>query len=191
MSRQTQLHLQSHDHLHRKRLYVVSAHLPPKVADLDFAAWPMACSPKIHLCVVWRSLSLSPPLSQLLSSFVDFFTNYFHSEDKCKVARSEVPTGSLLKLSLCLTKHHAMKRKVEWKYSSKHSLFQLWIEAVFGFIPRSLYPQRKWPGTHWVGLRIDLDTIENSLAPTVNRTPIDQSAISSLHWTNHHSSLKF
>jgi hypothetical protein len=87
-------------------------------------------------------------------------------------------------LSLCLTKHHAMKAYWEWRYSSIHSF----ISALEGgewsaSRPDRLTPRERNPGTHWaggwVGSRAFLDAVVKrritSPPPELNpRTPTIQ-----------------
>jgi hypothetical protein len=90
-----------------------------------------------------------------------------------------------VKLSLCLTKHHAMK--TYWGSGGIApritDLGTRW-RWVVNFTPRPLYPQGKAPGTHWiggwVGLRAVLDTVLKRKIPSPRRgsklrTPIVQS----------------
>jgi hypothetical protein len=57
-----------------------------------------------------------------------------------------------VKLSLCLTKHHAMKLYWEWRYSCTHSL----TSALDGGEWSASHPDRFTPrerasGIHWIG----------------------------------------
>jgi hypothetical protein len=55
-------------------------------------------------------------------------------------------------ISLCLTKHHTMKKYLESGGTALriHALDARW-RWVVSFTPRQLYPQGKAPGTHWIG----------------------------------------
>jgi len=57
-----------------------------------------------------------------------------------------------VKLSLCLTKHHAMKKfsRDEWRYTSTHSEPRHYIE-VSEFRPQPLYPRERAVGTRTLG----------------------------------------
>jgi hypothetical protein len=70
-----------------------------------------------------------------------------------------------VKLSLCLTKNHAIKRYWGLRYSATHSL----TSALEGgecsaSRPGSFIVGERAPGTHWIGERLDpraaLDTVE-------------------------------
>jgi hypothetical protein len=57
-----------------------------------------------------------------------------------------------VKLSLCLTKHHAMEAYWELRYSSTHSLISAldggeWLASR----PGRFTPKERAPGTHWIG----------------------------------------
>jgi hypothetical protein len=74
-----------------------------------------------------------------------------------------LPTQVNVKLSLCLTKHHAMKTYWGWRYSYTHSLTSAldgseWSVSRPGrFTPRERAPGAHWIGG-WVGPRAILDT---------------------------------
>jgi hypothetical protein len=87
-------------------------------------------------------------------------------------------------LSLCLTKHHAMKAYWEWRYSSTHSF----TSTLYGGEWSASRPGRftlseRAPGTHWiggwVGPRAILDAVVKRKIPSPRResnlrTPIVQ-----------------
>jgi hypothetical protein len=89
-----------------------------------------------------------------------------------------------IKLSLCLTKHHAMKAYWEWRYNSTHSLTSAlggggWSASR----PGRLTLRGRDPGTHWtggwVGPRTVLDAVGKRKIPSPRRksnprTPIVQ-----------------
>jgi hypothetical protein len=89
-----------------------------------------------------------------------------------------------VKLSLCLTKHHAMKTIGEWRYSSTHSLTST-LEGVewpasrpSRFTPRERSPRTPWIGG-WVGPRAVLDAVVKRKIPSPcresnSRTPVVQ-----------------
>jgi hypothetical protein len=57
-----------------------------------------------------------------------------------------------VKLSLCLTKHHAIKAYWEWRYSSTHSLTSALDGGEWSTSrPGRFTPREKAPGTHWIG----------------------------------------
>jgi hypothetical protein len=89
-----------------------------------------------------------------------------------------------VKLSLCLTKHHAMKEYWEWRYSSMHSLTSAldggeWSASRLGrFTPKERAPRTHWIGG-WVGPRAGLDAVVKRNIPSPRReskprTPIVQ-----------------
>jgi hypothetical protein len=67
-----------------------------------------------------------------------------------------------VKLSLCLTKHHAMRHIGDWTHSFMHSLTSAldggdWLASRPGrFTPRERPPTTHWIGG-WVGPRASLD----------------------------------
>jgi len=61
-----------------------------------------------------------------------------------------------LKLSLCLTKRHAMKLYWEWRYSSTHSL----TSALYG---GEWAARERAPGTHWIGCYLPSVTLQKLL----------------------------
>jgi hypothetical protein len=79
-----------------------------------------------------------------------------------------------VKLSLCLTKHHAMK--TYWGSRSIppriHSLGARWRRVV-SFTSEPLYPSGKTPDTHWirgwVGPRAGLDAVVKKKIPSTCR----------------------
>jgi hypothetical protein len=82
-----------------------------------------------------------------------------------------------VKLSLCLTKHHAMKTYSEWRYSSIHSL----TSALDGGEWSASRLREKAHGTHWIGGWVDprsvLDAVVKRKIPSPrrelkHRTPI-------------------
>jgi hypothetical protein len=57
-----------------------------------------------------------------------------------------------VKLSLCLTEHHAMKTYGESGGIAPRILdLGTRKRRVVSFTPRPLYPRKKAPGTHWIG----------------------------------------
>jgi hypothetical protein len=92
-----------------------------------------------------------------------------------------------VKLSLCLTKHYAMKTYWEWRYSSTHSLTSTLDGGEWSASrPGRFTPKERAPGTHWiggwVGLRAGLDAVVKGKIPSPSResnprTPIIQTFI--------------
>jgi hypothetical protein len=91
----------------------------------------------------------------------------------------------MVKLFLCLTKQHAIKKYWEWRYSTTHYL----MSALYGgewsaSRPGRFTPRERAPGTHWiggwVGSRAVLYAVLNRKIPSPRResnlkTPIVQS----------------
>jgi hypothetical protein len=79
-----------------------------------------------------------------------------------------------VKLSLCLTKHHAMKTYWEWRYSSTHSLTSAldggeWSASHPGrFIPRERAARTHSIGG-WVSPKSCLDTVSKGKFPSPRR----------------------
>jgi hypothetical protein len=75
-----------------------------------------------------------------------------------------------VKLSLCLTKHHAMKEYWEWRYSSTHSLTSALDGGEWSVSrPCCFTPRERAPGTHWIGgwvsTRAVLDAVSKRKIP--------------------------
>jgi hypothetical protein len=79
-----------------------------------------------------------------------------------------------VKLSLCLTKYHAMKTYWEWRYSSTHSLTSAldggeWSASRPGrFTLMERAPITHWIGG-WVGSRAILDAVVKRKIPSPRR----------------------
>jgi hypothetical protein len=75
-----------------------------------------------------------------------------------------------VKLSLCLTKHYAMKTYWEWRYSSRRSLTWALAKGKWSasrlcrFTHREEIPSTNWIGD-WVGPRTGLDGHEICSVP--------------------------
>jgi hypothetical protein len=75
------------------------------------------------------------------------------------------------KLSLCLTKYHAMKTYWEWRYISTHFLTSALDESEWS-VSRSDHfaPSERAPSTHWIGGWVDpravLDTVVKRKIPS-------------------------
>jgi hypothetical protein len=94
-----------------------------------------------------HNLLIANKYSENVAKFMYFGTKVtnqirVHEEVKVKVK---------VNLSLCLTKHHAMKAYWEWRYSSTHSLTSAldggeWSASC----PCRCTAKKRAPGTHWI-----------------------------------------
>jgi hypothetical protein len=90
----------------------------------------------------------------------------------------------IIKLSLCLTKHHSMKAYWEWRYNTYSLTSALDGGEWSASRPGRFTPRERAPGTHciggWVGSRAVLDAVVKRKIPSSRRewnlrTPIVQS----------------
>jgi hypothetical protein len=73
-----------------------------------------------------------------------------------------------VKLSLCLTKHHAMKMYWGWMYSATHSLTSELEGCEWSALrPGRFTPKDRAPDTYWIGVwvhpRSGLDAVERMI----------------------------
>jgi hypothetical protein len=90
----------------------------------------------------------------------------FHIHSQLAIQRCKIK----VKLSLCLTKHHAAKG--EWRYSSTHSLTSAlgggeWSASRL-ITPRETAPSTHWTGG-WVGPRAVLNAVVKRKIPSPPR----------------------
>jgi hypothetical protein len=84
--------------------------------------------------------------------------------------RARARTHTQVKLSPCLTKHHAMKTCWEWRYSSTHSLIST-LDRRGGSVSRTgrFTPRERAPDTHYThctGPRADVEAVWKRKTPS-------------------------